>query len=247
MTTNANQGDLLLWVAGGVVAAVGVAWLVIMKPWDRADAPRRSRKPSRAHAVALPTVRRRRCRATSAPGRADQGTLDNPLRMAELAYRGRHARGARGIQRVDAVLRASSSRSRATRPPSQGLTKVADDLVRRGETALEQGRFDDARAAVERIRAVLPEHAGAKALAEKIWPAGSRSHRAVARVLSFRARDAACTRRRRKSRPSTPAAPAEAGSRSARRGRIRSIRGGDAAEPAADAGGAECEALRRES
>ena len=51
-----------------------------------------------------------------------------------------------------------------------GLTKVADDLVRRGETALDQGRFDDARATVERIRAVLPEHAGAKDLAQKIWP-----------------------------------------------------------------------------
>jgi TonB family protein len=51
-----------------------------------------------------------------------------------------------------------------------GLTKVADDLVRRGETALDQGRFDDARATVERIRAVLPEHAGAKDLAKKIWP-----------------------------------------------------------------------------
>jgi TonB family protein len=52
----------------------------------------------------------------------------------------------------------------------EGLTKVADDLVRRGETALDQGRFDDARATVERIRAALPEHAGAKALAQKIFP-----------------------------------------------------------------------------
>jgi TonB family protein len=47
---------------------------------------------------------------------------------------------------------------------------VADDLVRRGETALDQGRFDDARATVERIRAALPDHAGAKTLAQKIWP-----------------------------------------------------------------------------
>jgi len=42
--------------------------------------------------------------------------------------------------------------------------------VRRGETALDQGRFDDARATAERIRAVLPDHPGAKALADKIWP-----------------------------------------------------------------------------
>jgi TonB family protein len=51
-----------------------------------------------------------------------------------------------------------------------GLTKVADDLVRRGATALDQGRFDDARATVERIRAALPDHAGAKDLAQRIWP-----------------------------------------------------------------------------
>jgi TonB family protein len=51
-----------------------------------------------------------------------------------------------------------------------GLEKVADDLLRRGETALDQGRFDDARKTVERIRSVLPEHPGAKALAAKIWP-----------------------------------------------------------------------------
>jgi TonB family protein len=54
-----------------------------------------------------------------------------------------------------------------------GLEKVADDLTRRGETALDQGRFDDARATVERIRAVLPEHVGAKELAAKIWPEAS--------------------------------------------------------------------------
>ena len=42
--------------------------------------------------------------------------------------------------------------------------------MHRGETALDQGRFDDARATVERIRAALPEHPGAKALAQKIFP-----------------------------------------------------------------------------
>ena len=32
-----NQSDLLLWIAGGAVAAIGVAWLVIMKPWAGGD------------------------------------------------------------------------------------------------------------------------------------------------------------------------------------------------------------------
>ena len=39
--TSSNQGDLLLWVAGGAIAAVGAAWLVITQPWtsSEADAP----------------------------------------------------------------------------------------------------------------------------------------------------------------------------------------------------------------
>ena len=30
--SSSNQGDLLLWIAGGAIAAVGAAWLVIMQP-----------------------------------------------------------------------------------------------------------------------------------------------------------------------------------------------------------------------
>ncbi len=101
----------------------------------------------------------------------DQGTLDNPLHMAELAYQA-------GMLVEPEEYSAWTLYSRVVKSdPSnkdavEGLTKVADDLVHRGETALEQGRFDDARAAVERIRSVLPAHSGAKTLADKIWPAG---------------------------------------------------------------------------
>jgi hypothetical protein len=64
-----------------------------------------------------------------------------------------------------------------------GLARVADDLVRRGEAALEQGRFDDARNAVERIRAALPQHPGAKMLADKIWPQPAPTRQATAESL----------------------------------------------------------------
>jgi TonB family protein len=164
--TNAgNQSDLMLWVAGGVVAAVGVAWLVIMKPWAGPGA-----EPERTPiiiAAALPS--------DTPPSRDDAPppdaatTLDNPLRMAELAY---DAGMLIEPEEYSAwtlyarVAKAEPDNATAT----AGLVKVADDLIRRGETALDQGRFDDARGTVERIRAVLPDHPGAKELAAKIWP-----------------------------------------------------------------------------
>jgi TonB family protein len=98
-----------------------------------------------------------------------EASLDNPLRMAQLAY------DAGMLVEPDEysawtlfarVLKDEPDNAAAR----EGLTKVADDLVRRGATALDQGRFDDARATVERIRAALPDHAGAKELAQKIWP-----------------------------------------------------------------------------
>ena len=92
----------------------------------------------------------------------------------------------------------------------EGLTKVADDLVRRGETALEQGRFDDARATVERIRAVLPAHSGAKALGEKIWPAGRRRvELAGGRILQARNPGAAAAAEGRAGRRRSPQRPAK--------------------------------------
>jgi TonB family protein len=50
----------------------------------------------------------------------------------------------------------------------EGLGKVAAELLKRGETALEQGRYSDAEETAERILAVLPEHDGARALAKRI-------------------------------------------------------------------------------
>jgi hypothetical protein len=29
----ANESDLLLWIAGSAIAAIGMAWLVITQPW----------------------------------------------------------------------------------------------------------------------------------------------------------------------------------------------------------------------
>jgi len=175
-----RQGDLLLYVAGAVVAAVGVTWLVILKPWG-SSAPTPAEQPAPTQAVAMADTPPPPSGddAPSAPAAA----LDNPLRMADLAFQAGmlvepEEYSAWTLYR--GVVKAEPGNAAAV----QGLNKVADELVRRGETALEQGRFDDARAIVERIRAALPAHAGAKALAEKIWPAGS--GRAAVAETSFK-------------------------------------------------------------
>src|SRR5215467_14608647 len=165
-----KQSDLLLYVAGGVVAAVGVTWLVILKPWGSSDAPVPAEQPAPTQAVAMANI-------PPAPPSDDapstpSAALDNPLRMADLAFQAGmlvepEEYSAWTLYR--GVVKSEPGNAAAV----QGLNKVADELVRRGETALEQGRFDDARAVVERIRGALPAHAGMKALAEKIWPAGA--------------------------------------------------------------------------
>jgi TonB family protein len=168
---SSNQGDLLLWVGGGAIAVLGAAWLFITEPWNGgAELPGAPVAIASASSAAAAPALTTEVEAVAGDAAADtSGALDNPLRMAELAYEAGML-----IEPDEYSAWTLFSRVLRNEPDNtaarDGLTKVADDLVRRGETALDQGRFDDARATVERIRGALPEHAGAKALAEKIWP-----------------------------------------------------------------------------
>jgi TonB family protein len=168
---SSNQADLLLWIAGGAIAAVGVSWLVIMQPWKGGgDEQEIALAVATTSSTAAPPALTAPAEAVADDAAAvPEAELDNPLRMAQLAY------DAGMLVEPDEysawtlfsrVLKSEPGNAAAL----EGLTKVADDLVRRGETALDQGRFDDARATVERIRATLPNHPGAKQLARKIWP-----------------------------------------------------------------------------
>lgn len=170
-----NQSDLMLWIAGGAIAAVGVAWLVITQPWSGGGdevAEETTVEPAKVPVSAEPEADSTLVVAAAdgtAPPPADEATLDNPLRMAELAYDAGMLVEPEEYSAWTLYARMLKSEPNNT-AAREGLTKVADDLVRRGETALDQGRFDDARSTVERIRAALPNHPGAKALAQKIWP-----------------------------------------------------------------------------
>jgi len=167
----ARQSDALFWIAGAAIAAVGTAWLVILQPWAGGPATVPALPPLQlATAVPNETAADTPDEDSALPPADAPSAFDDPLHMAQLAYEAgmlvepeQYSAWTLYAQ----VLKSQPGNAAAL----QGLTKVADDLVQRGETALEQGRFDDARTTIDRIRALLPAHAGAKALAEKVWPA----------------------------------------------------------------------------
>ena len=168
---SSNQGDLLLWVAGGAIAVFGAAWLVIMQPWKGGGDEQELTlaMATTSSAATAPALTAPAEAVADDAAAAPDAELDNPLRMAQLAYDAGML-----VEPDEYSAWTLFSRALKSEPDNaaalEGLTKVADDLVRRGETALDQGRFDDARATVERIRSALPNHEGAKSLAQKIFP-----------------------------------------------------------------------------
>jgi TonB family protein len=164
-----KQGDLLLWVAGGGVAAVGVTWLVISQLSSSGSQQTVALAPNVAATATELAIAEELVAAAPAPTAAATATLDDPLKMAQLAY------DAGMLTEPDEYSAWTMYARVLNDDPSsaaafEGLTKVAEELIRRGETALEQGRFDDARATTARILAVLPNHEGAQALAARIRP-----------------------------------------------------------------------------
>jgi TonB family protein len=164
-----KQNDHLLWLAGGVLGAMSVTWLVISQPWSSDSAPTMARVPSAGLAAVVPPVVEPPVAPQSeSDTRAELGSgLDNPLRMAQLAYE------AGMLVEPEDYSAWTLFASVLDEEPSNeiaraGLQKVADDLVQRGGVALEQGRYDDARAMLDRILGTLPEHGGALELEARL-------------------------------------------------------------------------------
>jgi TonB family protein len=162
-----QQNDRLLWLAAGVLGAMGITWLVISQPWASDSTPAPA-VPTAGLTAAPPTAA---APVVSASGVDPQPVasinLDNPLRMAQLAYEAGML-----VEPEDYSAWTLFASVLVQEPENAaalaGLQKVADDLVQRGSVALEQGRYDDASAMLERIFGTLPEHAGAIELAARL-------------------------------------------------------------------------------
>ena len=220
------RADLLLWIAGGAIAAVGTAWLVITQPWKR------RRRTSRSSTLRAPIVlrrRRRRLLTAEAEAVADdaaarpEATLDNPLRMARARVRGRHADRARRVQRVDVVLARPEGRAGqrgGPRRPDEGRGRPRAPRRDGARSRPLRRRARDRRAHSRcPARPRGRQGAGAEDLARRPLPGNARRARAlplpepeVPRVARVETRAAPTRRRNRRSTRS---------SRRARRSRRR--------------------------
>ena len=156
----AESGDRLLWLAAVVVAAMGLGWLFIEKPWSGDAAPDVVAAPAAAEATAITL-------ADSAVPPSDPGPARDPLYLARLALdSGMLVEPAEysAWTLFGEALDANADNVAAR----EGLEAVATALLGRGLTAFEQGRLDDAESIASTISSRFPEHAGALELAQDI-------------------------------------------------------------------------------
>lgn len=171
-----DQSDRLLLIAAGVVAAIGLTWLVLSAPWSSgspaapsptsvttSDAPAAAGSSAEPQAAPNPVAPAPAAATTS----TESTRLDDPLRLAQLAYEAGML-----VEPEDYSAWTLFAAVLADHPDSAearaGLEAVSDELLRRANVALEQGRFDDAAAAANRILGVLPDYAQAVTLATEI-------------------------------------------------------------------------------
>ena len=157
------QSDRLLLLAAAVIGGIGLTWLLISQPWSSG-----AQELSAAQVEPVQLATQEPLQVEASQGRTELSTnLDNPLRMAQLAFEAGML-----IEPEDYSAWALFAVVLENEPDNglahEGLVKIANSLLLRGQSAVEQGRFDDARETIGRILPVLPDHSGALALAGRI-------------------------------------------------------------------------------
>ncbi len=165
-----QQSDALLWLGAAIIAGLGITWLLLSRPW--ADDGFDVRPPAAsmsAEADASDTLALAPAPAGSQTARTNLETSleHNPLRMAELAY---EAGMLVEPEEYSAwtLYRRALEQDPDNEAARRGLEKIADDLLKRASVAVDQGRFDDALATIQRVRTAIPAHPGANDLAFRI-------------------------------------------------------------------------------
>ena len=156
---------MLLKLAGVVFVGLGVAWLVVTQPWSNED----STASNEVTITARPADEANAQAAIedSEPTGELEATLDDPLRMADLAFEAGMLLEPESLSAWSLYLKA-----RKTNPgdPSAdaGLTEVGNALMGRAAVALEQDRLNDAAELVNLVLKELPGHFEAVELAKEL-------------------------------------------------------------------------------
>ena len=171
-----DPADVVLYLGAAIVVGVGLSWLVLAQPWQQ-SADNETRAESAAATVtplAEPTASR-----LSTP----EPTVDEILRMADVALSAgmliEPERYSAWKLYTDA-LRADPKNVDAR----EGIRRVADILLARATTALEQGRTTDAREVLSLVARQFPDQAGATELGERIDAAEKAQRSRVAEELT---------------------------------------------------------------
>ncbi len=154
-----DPADVVLYLGAAVVVGVGLSWLMLAQPWrDSVDEAATAQPAATVPSPAPVSTSRISTR---------EPTVEETLRRADVAL-------SAGMliepERYSAwklfsdALRADPNNVDAR----EGIRRVADLLLERGTTALEQGRTSDAREVVALVQRQFPDHVGATELEERI-------------------------------------------------------------------------------
>lgn len=187
-TLNPNPGDapqestdMLLRLAGLVFVGLAIAWLVVTQPWASEEAD--DFEPVVATApISEPGIVAAEIAAGAPQGELESSTLDNPLRMAQLAFEAGMLVEPESFSAWSLYLKAL--KADPSDPEAQaGLAEVANALIGRIAVALEQDRLDDAAKLINLVLKEMPTHPDAVELAKQV-PAELVSGRSGNRVAT---------------------------------------------------------------
>ena len=165
-----DPADVVLYLGAAIVVGVGISWLVLAQPWQRLDSDDAETGTQATPVAAI--------RPEGGELPTHEPTIEEMLRMADVAL-------SAGMliepERYSAwklyadVLRADPGNLQAR----ESIREVADTLLVRATTALEQARTTDAREILALVQRQFPDHAGAAEIAERVDAAVEAARRAA--------------------------------------------------------------------
>lgn len=164
----AESTGLLLAIGGLIFAGIAVAWLFVYQPWKSEAEPQVIATPDSAPSVAEPATTEPQADAAPEGPRAELETgFDNPLRMAQLAFDAGLLIEPENYSAWSLFLKARNEDPESVEAQA-GLDQVAEVLVERAGTALDQGRTADAQKLVGLVLDALPDHPNAVLLQDEL-------------------------------------------------------------------------------